>query len=329
FWDPVLSGEQDVACATCHHPQHAYADGVARSRGVGAVGLGPARSGGALVDRNAPTVLNTAFAGVRGRLGGEPPESAPMFWDSRADGLEEQALGPIESAEEMRGNIPEDQIEATIIARLNGITEYRTLFTQAFGDDTITMDRVVSAIADFERSLVALDSRFDRFAAGDQDALSNLERQGMQRFAQVGCVDCHQGAMLSDFETHSIGIVSRLADGSLDEGAGDGEFRTPPLRNVALTAPYMHDGSRGTLRDVLEHYNRISGQGGQNGNGPFQIAGQARRLRLGRGDFDALEAFLRALSAEDFDRQIPTRVPSGLPPGGLIAAGGAGGGVTP
>ena len=325
FFDPILSGDMDVACATCHPPDHGFADGIARSQGVGGQGLGPDRTGGAVIDRNAPTVLNSGFIGVLGPPG-TPIESAPMFWDSRADGLEEQALGPIESDVEMRGSIPEDAIFDVVVGRLEVIDEYVDLFTAVFGDAAVTTDRIASAIAAYERSLVALDSPFDRFLAGDADAMTDRQRRGMRRFAEAGCGDCHSGPMFSDFDTHSLGIVSRHADGSLDVGAGDGEFRTPPLRNIALTAPYMHDGSLATLRDVLEHYDDISGGGGGDGpngdndDGPFEIARDARRLRLGGGDFDDIIAFLEALTSSGFDRTVPSRVPSGLQPGGDLRA---------
>jgi len=340
FWDPILSGDLDVACATCHHPDHGYADGIALSRGVGAVGLGPNRVGGERVDRNAPTVLNTGLFGQMGPPGQGPPQGdrdMPMFWDSRANGLEEQALMPIESDVEMRGTtIAEDAILDEVVGRVAAMPEYRALFAAAFGDDGVTAERIAGAIAAFERSLVALDAPFDAFLRGDPDALTPQEQRGMQRFAEVGCGDCHSGPLLSDFETHGIGIVSRTSTGAFDDGAGDGEFRTPPLRNLTLTAPYMHDGSLATLRDVLEHYDRISGGGGGGGgggnngpggptggdgadnDGPFPIDRDARRLRINRGDFDDIEAFLRSLTATTFDRTIPAEVPSGLQVGGEL-----------
>ena len=315
FWDPILSGGRDVACVSCHHPDHAYADGLAVSRGVGATGLGPARRGGVVIDRNSPTILNTAFAGITQR--GEFNDAAPLFWDSRVDGLEEQALAQIKDAKEMRGDtISEDAILDEVVARVQAIDGYRALFQQAFGDELVTSDRIASAIADFERSLVALDAPFDRYLAGDQEAMSPRQRRGMRRFVQVGCADCHAGPMLADFELRSIGIASRRQDGSLDEGAEDGKFRTPPLRNIALTAPYMHDGSLATLRDVLEHYEDI-GDGGRR-RGPFAIDREARRLDLDDDDFGDIEAFLHSLTSDSFDRRIPTTVPSGLPPGGAI-----------
>lgn len=314
FWDPILSGDQDVACATCHHPDHAYADGVGRSRGVGAVGLGPKRTGGTVVDRNAPTVLNSGLIGADGG-------DAPMFWDNRADGLEEQALLPIQSGAEMRGNsISEDAILEVVAARVANNAEYRALFQAAFGTSEVTPDRIASAIADYERSLVASNSPLDRYLAGDTTAMSAQARRGMQRFAEAGCADCHSGPLLSDFETRSLGIATVLPGGGFDDGAGDGEFRTPSLRNVALTAPYMHDGSEETLRDVLALYRRISGGGGNNNdnNAVFQVDRDARNLRLNNGDTDDIIAFLQALTDPNFDRTVPTSVPSGLTPGGAI-----------
>ncbi len=314
FWDPILSGGRDVACASCHHPDHAYADGVALSRGVGATGLGPARRGGVVIDRNSPTILNTAFAGVGER--GELNDAAPLFWDSRVDGLEEQALAPIKDAKEMRGDaFSEDAIVDEVVARVQALDGYRSLFREAFGDDVVTIDRITSAIADFERSLVALDSPFDRYLAGDEDAMSPTQRRGMRRFVEAGCANCHAGPMFADFELASIGIVSQRQDGTLDEGADDGRFRTPPLRNIALTAPYMHDGSLATLRDVLEHYDDI--EGGRRG-GTFAIDRDARRLDLDDDAFGEIEAFLHALTSDTFDRRIPATVPSGLPPGGAL-----------
>lgn len=324
FWDPVLSGELDVACATCHHPDFGYADGLERSRGVGGRGLGPARSGGPLIDRNAPTVLNTALNGVT-EDARSLPSVAPMFWDGRADSLEEQVMGPVHSAAEMRGDVAEDRIVPVVVGRLEAIQEYRQLFDAAFGDDGITGERIAAAIAGFERSLVALNSPFDRYLAGDESAMDAEQLRGMREFADSGCADCHSGPMLSDFELHSLGIGSRRGDGSIDDGAGSGEFKTPSLRNVALTAPYMHDGSQRTLRDVLELYDDISGRGGS--STAFPVDRRARDLRIGRNDFNELQAFLEALTSPSFDRTVPATVPSGLQPGGAISVNGGPGGL--
>src|SRR5688500_6437009 len=173
FWDPILSGSKDIACATCHHPDLAYADARDLSLGTGSMGLGAARrdvSGGRIpvVKRNSPTVLNTAFNGLDGRRGRRRnvdetslasvnQAAAPMLWDSRIRGLEAQALEPIKSREEMRGDAySEASAVDTVLARLRAIPEYVALFKQAFGPDTsIGAEELGRAIAVFERSLVA------------------------------------------------------------------------------------------------------------------------------------------------------------------------------
>ena len=151
YWDPILSGTKEVACVSCHHPNLGYADRLAFSQGVGGTGLGPNRVGGEKTKRNAPTVLNTAFNGID-IAGLYHPETAPMFWDNRAESLEGQALLPMLSKEEMRGAvILETAIIDTIIQRLNGIPAYVTKFEQAFGSNEINQQRILAAIATFER----------------------------------------------------------------------------------------------------------------------------------------------------------------------------------
>ena len=209
FWDPILSGDRDVACATCHHPDFAYADGRDLSLGAGAIGLGPTRvdvSNGRItvVRRNSPTVLNTAFNGVgtrRGRRrGGDTTDSvdqasAPMFWDNRLRGLEAQALEPLKALEEMRGTAyAEADALDIVVARLQSVPEYVTLFQDVFGRGTaIDATQVGQAIAAFERSLVAMESPFDRFRAGDADAVTAQQRRGFDAFDEAGCDRCHPG----------------------------------------------------------------------------------------------------------------------------------------
>ena len=191
----------DVSCATCHHPDHAYADGRALSLGPGAVGLGPDRvgltSGGIpVVQRNSPTLLNVAFNGLdrqRGRRRRGPrftplpanleavnSDRAPMFWDRRARSLETQALLPLTIREEMRGDAyPEEVAVDSVVARLGAIPEYVSLFREVYGQDTsIDATQIAEAIAAFERTLVARNSPFDRFLAGDEDALTAEQRRG-------------------------------------------------------------------------------------------------------------------------------------------------------
>ena len=358
FWDPILSGNNDTACATCHHPDFAYADGRDLSRGTGSVGLGPKRvevSKGQVpvVKRNSPTILNVVFNGVdddddddddgrRGRrqFDGTPPQAvnqarAPMFWDSRVRSLETQALEPIKALEEMRGHAyPEAAAVDTVVARISKVPEYVALFQEAFGPGTdVDGPRIGEAIAAFERSLVAMNSPVDRFRAGDFDALTAQQRRGLETFDEVGCDRCHDGPMFSDFDHHAEGVAEHPLLAQPDAGVGRFRFRTPSLRNVALTAPYMHNGMLATLQDVLRFYNNgrsenpnVSNEGdrdgrdrGRNGNGVARVSGQFRRVdNMSDGEMADIIAFLKALTDKNFDRTIPARVPSGLPPGGLI-----------
>jgi cytochrome c peroxidase len=213
FWDPILSGNKDVACATCHHPDFAYADGRDLSLGAGAVGLGPARrdvSNGRIpvVKRNSPTVLNTVFNGLgrgRGRrrlafdetaLTSVDQAQAPMLWDNRIRSLEAQALEPLKAREEMRGDAyPEATAVDHVVGRLRANREYVARFQSVFGEGTVIgAAELGRAIAAFERSLVAMNSPFDRFRAGDQDALTAEQQRGMQAFDAAGCDRCHRAS---------------------------------------------------------------------------------------------------------------------------------------
>ncbi|WP_306640867.1 cytochrome-c peroxidase [Sanyastnella coralliicola] len=320
FWDPVLSGTNEVACATCHHPSLGYSDGRALSSGVNGQGLGPNRTGGVVVKRNSPTVINTAYNGIS-VSGTVNPMASPMFWDNRASSLEEQALLPMLSAEEMRGvAIAESDILDTLVNRLLAIAEYRNLFEAAFGSDEITETRIAQALANFQREIVANNSPFDRYMRGNMNAMTNAQVQGMNTFIESGCADCHGGPMFSDYELHTLSTPNHPQ--VEDEGAtGNFDFRTPTLRNLAFTEPYMHNGVFDDLEEVLEFYRDISG-GNANSQNPDvannQIDQDARDLRVNGDDMDEIIVFLNALNDPDFDTSIPSSVPSGLPVGGEI-----------
>ncbi len=316
FWDPLLSGDEDVACATCHHPDFGYGDGLDLSRGVGGEGTGPQRMGSTsnLAGRNAPTVLNTGFNGWTAQRR-PSPEEAPMFWDSRAKSLEEQALGPIQSGVEMRGEaFPEAEAVDRVVDRLAAIPEYEALFAAAFDvepSEAVTARHLAMAIAAFERHLSQPNSAYDRWLEGDDEALTARQKRGLDAFHGVGCVDCHAGPMFSDYEPHRLGVQNQ--DGMPDEGDGEGRFRTPTVRNIALTAPYMHSGVESDLGAVLDFYRDQSRGRSRGGDLDRLLTG----LDLRRGDQGDIEAFLGALT-DDFDRQVPTSVPSGLPVGGAL-----------
>ncbi len=334
FWDPILSGGRDVACATCHHPDLGYSDGLDLSIGADGVGLGPARAfvpghPSGLVKRNSQTVLNVGFNGMTADAEATPA-AAPMFWDLRVRSLEAQALEPIKTLEEMRGAAhPEAGAVATAIQRLNGISEYRRLFAEAFGGKSPVSERNLGrALAAFQRTLVAVNSPFDRYMRGDTTALSPVEVRGMERFQSAGCINCHSGPMFTDYAAHVLAVPDNPKLPETDSGVNKTyAFRTPSLRNLGATAPYMHNGVFRTLPDVLDFYRRISRGGGRGGRGPGNVNPQlsrdqidplARRLNMrGRGERDLI-AFLRALDDPDFDRTVPQRVPSGLTVGGRL-----------
>lgn len=336
FWDPILSGEKDISCATCHHPDFGYADGRALPIGVGGRGLGPQRFDAidddiGLVGRNSPTIINTAFNGMD-ENGDFNPKLAPMFWDNRALSLETQALLPLHSFEEMRGHAFDESVTLdSIVTRLILNVGYRNLFTQAFGqNNSINSENIGLAIAAFERTIIATNSPFDRFQAGDEDAMTPDQIIGMDRFEQVGCMECHSGSMFSDFELHVLGVPDSPLLESTDAGAdGTYAFRTPTLRNLSETGPFFHNGVAGNLQQVLQFYRtaRAPGAGGPGAGGlninqnvnPNQIDQDIRDLRpLNNNDIQSIIAFLQALNDPDFDRRIPNQVPSGLNPGGLI-----------
>lgn len=255
--DPILSGNEDIACATCHHPNEGYSDGIARSIGTGGIGLGPNRTGNTQTSRNSPTVINTAYNGID-QNGNYNPSQAQMFWDNRTQSLELQAIQPILAAAEMRGTeIPEQEIVETVLNRLQNIPAYVQLFDNFFGgDNPINESNLGKAIASFQRNIIASNSPFDEYMRGDLSAMTQQQINGMMEFIEVGCADCHSGPMLSDYQLHNIGVPN---DGINDNGGGNNQFRTPTLRNLGSTAPYMHNGTFDDLNEVMRHYDRNGG----------------------------------------------------------------------
>lgn len=320
FWDPILSGDMDIACGTCHLPEFGYADGRARSIGTGGVGTGPARVAGQLdlTPRSAPSVLNTAWNGIN-EFGVFNPDTAPMFWDNRTRSLASQAIEPIHSLEEMRGpNFSDDEIDAEVINRLSNNSEYQQLFTQAFGNGNITTTQIGQALADFQSTLIANNSPFDRWMRGDDNAMSPQQLNGMQVFAETGCAACHSGPMFSDFDTHVLGVREANGLATPDTGDGNFAFRTPTLRQLAFTAPYFHGGQENDLDDVIDFYDNPNNS--ENPNvGRNQLDPDFLALpNINNNESNAIENFLDALNDNDFDRERPASVPSGLPVGGAL-----------
>ena len=308
FWDPVLSGGVDVACVTCHHPDNGYAENIDLSIGVGGHGLSETRIGASVVKRNAQTILNTAFNGMKAD-GSYDPQNTFMFWDNRSHSLEDQALQPILSQVEMRSYLyHEDEIINVVSERLVNIPEYVTLFKNAFGDTIINGEKIAKALAAFERTIIATNSRFDQYARGDDNGLRAEELRGMTAFLDANCVVCHGGPMFSDFELHDLGVPNNPKLDFVDAGE-NGKFRTPSLRNLSETGPYMHNGVFATLKETVEFYDRIE----KNDEDAEQLDFDDSKANV-----DATVAFLRALNDQSFDKTIPETVPSGLKPGGNI-----------
>ncbi|OWW23919.1 cytochrome-c peroxidase [Zobellia sp. OII3] len=326
FYDPVLSGNKDVACATCHHPQNGYAEFLDISIGPNATGLGARRKFNApndipFVKRNAPTIINSAYNGID-PFGNYDPEQATMFWDDRVKSLEKQALEPIKAFEEMRGHgIGVDSILQVVVDRVKQIPEYQQMFADAFGvPNAVTVENLGKAIAAFERSLVTNNSRFDQFMRGDEDAILISEKEGFELFKSVGCVNCHNGPMFSDYKMHVLGTPENDKLGEPDRGVKDTfAFRTPTLRNLRFTAPYMHNGSLPTLKKVLEFYEDIANGKERNPHVPVQNYDPfVRDLNLSVKEMSQIISFLNTLNDDGFDKTVPERVPSGLPVGGNI-----------
>lgn len=322
FFDPILSATQKVACSTCHNPRYGWADGRATPLGVGGRGIGPGRlpvevTGIEPLTRNTPGLLNVAFNGlVVGQA--YDPAKAPMFFDSRESGLEAQLFHPIRSREEMRGDECEEaQAVAEMVIRVGKISGYQSRFAEAFrdqGKEKVTAENIAASIAAFERSLVADNAPFDRFMRGDKSAMTTQQQRGMKTFEKAGCMHCHGGPMFSDFKLHLIGV---LGTGSNDRQP----LRTPTLRNLRFTAPYMHNGRVRTLEDAMTFYEQLMDMVSETLAGADTTIDPPldpllKHLHLEVEDFLDVLAFLDALNDSSFDKSEPKEVPSGLPVSG-------------
>ena len=325
FFDPILSGNRDVACATCHQPEFGYAEFLQTSIGVNGTGSGTRRrfkepNNIPFVRRNSQSIINAAFNGISND-GRYDASAAPMFWDLRANSLEEQALFPIMTLEEMRGHdYPEENILDEVVKRVGGIEEYRKLFEEAFPGESspVTKTNLARAIAAFERTIVAGNTRFDQYMRGDSAALTTSEKEGLNLFLASGCAKCHSGPMFSDFKLHALGAPETDNHSEPDAGINnDFAFRTPTLRNLRFTAPYMHSGKFTTLKQVMEFYEDIAGGKLRNPHiKPEQIDPLVREMTVNFRDISRIVEFMNVLSDDSFDRTTPDRVPSGLPVGG-------------
>ena len=281
FFDPRLSKDGSVSCASCHIPSHGFADPNPISPGIGG------RRGA----RHAPTVLNRLF-------------SQEQFWDGRAADLEAQAHLPLINPDEMGMTSYEE-----VVANVRAVPGYAPLFADVYGDPRVDMPRIAQAIAAYERTVLTGDSPYDRYVAGDHGALRDDQVRGLTVFLGRGrCVTCHVGFNFSDENYRNIGVGMDAAAPDLgryevtrrDEDRG--AFKTPTLRNVALTAPYMHDGSEPTLETVVELYDR-------GGVRNAWLSKDVQPLGLSPQEKRDLVAFMQALTGPVTNADPPPALP--------------------
>lgn len=274
FFDPRLSGSNFISCATCHNPALGWSDAQPTAIGHGMGQL----------ERSTPTILNTAYQTFQ-------------MWDGRERTLESQALGPIEAGGEMAQPIEE------LIPELKSIPKYLTMFEAAYPGEGITKSSIGKAIASFERTVVSTDSRFDRWLKGVDTAMSDAEKRGFDIFkGKANCVVCHSGFNFTDNGFHNIGLSDSKDDGRYlikKVAVLKGAFKTPTLRDIALTAPYMHNGQYKTLAEVVEHYNR----GGD--KNPGHLDPNMKPLNLSKKEQQDLVDFLKSLTGDAMAFSVP------------------------
>lgn len=290
-----------MSCATCHHPDLGFADGRPRSIGVG----------GTEVNRAAPSLWNVAFL-------------SRFFWDARAGSLEEQMQGPLYDAREM-GTSP-----TQLLADISDSEVYVRLFHDAYpGSEGLpSLGQIYNAIAAFQTSLISLNSRYDQYAHGFHDALTENETAGMNVFRSfvARCAECHTPPLFTNQQVAVIGVqepVGRPFDPGAESVTGNpglrGGFKVPSLRNVAKTAPYMHSGTFGTLRDAAEFYTLGRGHAvPEQERDRMTVHWHIWEPQLSDDELDRLVDFLDTLTDESFKPRIPGAVPSGLMPIGTL-----------
>jgi len=281
YFDPRLSKDNTISCSTCHNPYHGFTDPKPTSGGVG----------GAFGTRNSPTVINRLF-------------SKEQFWDGRAEDLEAQAHGPLTNPVEM-GMPSHDHV----VKNVSLIRGYRYYFENAFGSNEVTMKKIAQAIASYERTVLSGNSPFDRYMAGERDAMSASAVRGMDLFNGKGnCKACHAGFNFTDESYHNLGVGMDKPKPDLGRyeitkiETDKGAFKTPTLRNITQTAPYMHDGSEATLQGVVELYNK--------GGIPNQwLSQEMKPLNLSPQEAGDLVAFLESLTADVTNATLPENLP--------------------
>ncbi len=271
FFDPILSIDSTVACASCHLPEDAFSDPLAFSNGVAG------KTG-----RNSMPIINVGWMNT-------------LFWDGRALSVEDQALQPVENEVEM------GESWDNVVRKLQRHPDYPELFVAAFETSIISADLVTKAIAQYERTLISSNSRYDQFRAGAIE-LTEQENLGLELFftERADCFHCHSTRLFTDNRYHNTGLDEFYTDtgrAEITQSASDvGKFKTPTLRNVEFSAPYMHDGRFETLDEVISFYDT----GAQPSETIDPLIGANRRLNLTEEEKAALVAFLKTLSDPKF-----------------------------
>jgi cytochrome c peroxidase len=275
FFDPRMSGSNWISCATCHNPSLGWSDGLTTGIGHDMKRL----------KRATPTILNAAFNPIQ-------------MWDGRKATLEDQALGPIQADVEMNQDLPE------LIKKLSSIPGYRPLFDAAYPGEGINGATISKAIASYERTVLSTESPFDLWRKGEEKAVSASAKRGFRLFTgKAGCSTCHESYNFTDNGFHNIGLKSPGGD---DAGrfaqkpvaAMRGAFKTPTLRDIALTAPYMHNGIYATLEEVVEHYDR-------GGDVKENLSGEIKPLDLAPQEKADLVEFMKALTGKPAVVAVP------------------------
>jgi len=293
FFDPLLSANHQQACASCHQPALAFTDGKGVSSGAH----------GDLGNRSAPSLWNVAYLKL-------------LFWDGRATSLEQQALIPLFAKHEM-ANTPEQ-----LLAELASNPNYPKLFKQAFpNSEQLDLNQLATALTAFQSSLISLNSKYDQYAHGYQDALNDEELKGLNVFRSfvARCSECHMPPL---FTTQQIAVIGTPEPEGMpfDAGAGAepgrekwrGGFKVPSLRNIALTAPYMHSGRFATLEEAAEFYTKGRGHAVPKGE-HLQLHWHIWEQKLSPEEIHQLAVFMNTLTDQSLLPETPTLLPSGLP----------------
>lgn len=280
FFDPRLSSDRNMSCATCHSPMFGWSDGLPTARGNKSKQLG----------RASPTITNAAYNSIQ-------------MWDGRKKSLEDQAIGPMQSMDEMAMNLQ------LLFDFLETNPEYKTGFAKAYPNEAINEQSLAKALASYERTVTSNNSPFDRWLKGDKNAMTTSQIRGFRLFADAkkgNCAQCRSAPNFTDNGFHNLGLAAYGKDNP-DLGrfaikplpSLKGAFKTPTLRDVALTAPYFHDGSAKTLLQVVEHYNK-------GGDVKKDLSGNIKPLNLSADEMADIVSFMQALTSPRQSVTLPT-----------------------